>query len=232
MISSRSRSDIPAEADADLANPEVADLLASQALEPASDASEQRSAPRFTVLIRSAKLVSPESEYLCVMRDASESGVSVRLFHPLPQDVPLILEMPNGDQHPLERVWEEEGKAGFRFTAPVDIERLVESRSEFAKRAVRVRLQVPCDIVVGSRTVSGTICNLSQQGAQIWTRERLLLIQRVRILAEGMPEVAGKVRWRSNDNYGLSFEDTFQFAELAALAFDLQRQARPAAVRG
>lgn len=197
------------------------DIVPAEAL----DQGDQRSAPRFTLLIRSAKLVSADSEYLCVVRDASESGISVRLFHPLPPEVSLTLEMPNGDRHPLERVWEEPGKAGFRFTAPVDIGRIVESPSEYARRAVRVRLQVPCDILVGGRRVAATICNLSQQGAQIRTSERLSLIQRVGIIAEGMPEVAGKVRWRDNDHYGLSFEDTFQFAELAALAFDLQRDA-------
>lgn len=138
----------------------------------------------------------------------------------------MALEMPNGDVHPLERVWEEEGKAGFRFGTPVDIVRMVESPSLFAKRALRVRLQVPCHVLVGARKVAGTICNLSQQGAQIRTSEKLSLVQRVKIVADGMPQVAGKVRWRSNDNYGLSFEDTFQFAELAALAFDLQRDAR------
>jgi hypothetical protein len=214
----------------DSVDPQAAgDLASGEASAPdASKAADQRCAPRFTLLIRSAKLVSPDAEYLCVVRDASESGVSVRLFHPLPPAVPLTLEMPNGDRHPVERVWEEEGKAGFRFPAPVDIARIVENPSRFARRAVRVRLQVPCDLVVGSRMVPGTICNLSQQGAQICTAEKLLLIQRVKILAEGMPEVAGKVRWRSDDNYGLSFEDTFQFAQLAALAFDLQRAARPA----
>jgi hypothetical protein len=186
-------------------------------------AGDQRTAPRFTLLIRSAKLVSPVSEFLCVVRDASETGISVRLFHPLPPDVPLTLEMPNGDQHPLERVWEEEGKAGFSFTEDVDIGRIVESPSEFARRAVRVNLHVPCDLIADGRTVSAMIVNLSQQGAQLQTTERLSLIQRVRIVADGMPEVAAKVRWRSGDSYGLSFEDTFQFAELAALAFDLQR---------
>jgi hypothetical protein len=210
----------------DLATPSLATPDASHTGEPSPVSSaDQRVAPRFTLLIRSAKLVSADSEYLCVVRDASETGVSVRLFHPLPPEVPLALEMPNGDVHQLERVWEEEGKAGFRFGAPVDIARIVESPSRFAKRAVRVRLQVPCDVLVGVRRVAGTICNLSQQGAQIRTQEKLSLIQRVKIVAEGMPQVAGKVRWRSNDNYGLSFEDTFQFAELAALAFDLQRDA-------
>ena len=70
-----------------------------------------------------------------------------------------------------------------------------------------------------------TIHNLSQQGALIATPERLSLMQRVKIRADGMPEITGKVRWRRNDSYGLSFEDTFQFAELAALAFELRRSA-------
>ncbi len=189
------------------------------------DEAEQRSAPRFMLLIRAAKLISPAGEFLCVVRDASETGVSVRLFHPLPKDVALSLEMPNGDCLALERVWEEEGKAGFRFAGKVGIERIVDCPSRFARRAVRVNIEVPCDLLVGIRRVPGTIHNLSQQGALIATVERLSLMQRVKIRADGMPEITGKVRWRRNDSYGLSFEDTFQFAELAALAFDLRRSA-------
>ena len=78
---------------------------------------------------------------------------------------------------------------------------------------------------VGIRRVGGKIHNLSQQGALISTTEKLSLIQRVKIRAEGMPEIAGKVRWRRNDSYGLSFEDNLQFAELAALVFQLRRAA-------
>jgi hypothetical protein len=189
------------------------------------DGAELRSAPRFTLLIRAAKLVGSDCEFLCVVRDASESGVSVRLFHPLPPGMPLTLELPNGDRHLLECVWEESGKAGFRFREPADIERIVEGPSRFAKRAVRVNLEVRCLIEAGGRRFDGTLRNLSQQGAQICTGERLSLIQRVKLTAHGLPEIAAKVRWRRNDCYGLSFEDTFQFAELAALAFDLQRAA-------
>jgi hypothetical protein len=117
--------------------------------------SDQRCAPRFTLLIRAAKLISPEGEFLCVVRDASETGVSVRLFHPLPANVPLTLEMPNGDCLALERVWEEEGKAGFRFADQIDIERIVESPSRFARRAVRVNVDVPCELLVGIRRIQG-----------------------------------------------------------------------------
>jgi len=188
----------------------------------ATSGPEQRSAPRFTLLIRAAKLISADAEYLCIVRDASETGVSVRLFHPLPADCELALELPNGDRYPLERVWESDGKAGFQFSEPTSFERLVQSPSRFAKRALRVRLEVPCDLLVGLRWVGATIGNISQQGALVRTQERLSLIQRVKLRAEGMPEITAKVRWRRNDEYGLSFEDTFQFAELAALAFELQ----------
>ena len=201
------------------------DVTPPVAAPDADDEAEQRCAPRFTLLIRAAKLISPAGEFLCVVRDASETGVSVRLFHPLPADVDLSLEMPNGDCLALERVWEEEGKAGFRFADKIDIDRIVDCPSRFSRRAVRVNIEVPCDLLIGIRRVPATINNLSQQGALIATPERLSLMQRVKIRAEGMPEITGKVRWRRNDSYGLSFEDTFQFAELAALAFDLRRSA-------
>ena len=184
---------------------------------------DERSAPRFTLLIRSAKLTTADAEYLCVVRDASASGISVRLFHALPPDVPLTLELPNGDRHALERVWEEEGKAGFRFEKPTELERIVEGPSRFSKRALRVNLDMPCDIVGGLRRCKGTLRNLSQQGALVTTDDKLSLAQRVKLSARGLPEVTAKVRWRRNDQYGLSFENNFQFSDLALIVFNLQQ---------
>lgn len=203
-------------------DPRVADATVHD--EVAFELSEQRIAPRFTLLIRAAKLTSPDAEFLCVVRDASETGVSVRLFHPLPAGLEFTLELPNGDRHRLERVWETDGKAGFSFPEPVALERIVEARGGYAKRPVRLRLEVPCRMVAGLRRVPATIANLSQQGAQISTQEHLSLAQRVKLEIDGAPQITARVRWRRQDRYGLSFEDTFQFAELAALAFDLQRE--------
>jgi len=192
---------------------------------------DRRHAPRFALLIRAAKLTSADAEFLCVVRDASEDGVSVRLFHPLPLRVELTLEMPNGDRYPLRRVWEEEDSAGFRFREPVELDRIIEGPSQFPRRPVRVRIEVPCFLLLGSRRVRAMIGNLSQQGALIRTQEYLSLVQRIRVAVDGLPEIAARVCGRERDCYGLSFEDTFQFAELAALAFDLQRQRATIPVR-
>ena len=85
---------------------------------------EERATPRFTLLIRTAKLVCDSAEYLCVIRDVSAEGVSVRLFHPLPietEGVELVLEMQTGDCHPVTLIWQKPGEAGFQFVTPVDV---------------------------------------------------------------------------------------------------------------
>jgi len=185
------------------------------------DGSEQRVAPRFTLLIRTAKLICSSGEYLCIIRDASSTGVSIRTFHPLPH-AQFMLELPNGDQHVIERVWEEEGAAGFRFPVPVDIDRLLNNKSRFAKRAVRLRLQLPALISCHGRTAGVVVHNLSQQGAQIESPLHMAIDQKLRLEADNLPLIQASVRWRKGSDYGLVFDDTFQFAELARLAAQLQ----------
>ncbi len=186
------------------------------------DGEEQRIAPRFTLLIRTAKLICAQGEYLCIVRDASSTGVSIRTFHPLPQGVQLTLELPNGDRHPVERVWEKEGAAGFRFPVEVDIDRLLNNKSRFPKRAVRLKLQLPALISCHGRTAGVVVHNISQQGAQIESPLYLAIDQKLRLEADNLPIIQARVRWRKDANYGLVFDDTFQFAELARLAAQLQ----------
>jgi hypothetical protein len=186
------------------------------------DGDELRVAPRFTLLIRTAKLIGASGEFLCVIRDASSTGVSIRTFHPLPNNEQLTLELPNGDQHAIERVWERDGSAGFRFSVAVDIDRLLQNKSRFPKRPVRLKLQLPALISCHGTTAGVVIRNLSQQGARIESPLRLALDQRLRLEADNLPIIQASVRWRKDSEYGLVFDDTFQFAELARLAAQLQ----------
>jgi len=183
---------------------------------------ELRAEPRYTLLIRAAKLICASGEFLCIIRDASASGVSIRTFHPLPTGQQLTLELPNGDRHPIERVWEREGAAGFRFPVAVDIDRLLNSKSRFAKRPVRLRLQMPALVSCHGRTAGVVIHDLSQQGAQIECPLHLALEQKLRLEADNLPSIQAAVRWRSKSRYGLVFDDTFQFSELAQIAAQLQ----------
>src|SRR5688500_14235974 len=86
------------------------------------DPAEDRAAPRFTLLIRAAKLIAPPGEFICVIRDVSETGISLRGFHVLPAEEPLALELQTGEQLALEPVWARGLEAGFRFRGPVAVE--------------------------------------------------------------------------------------------------------------
>jgi len=196
---------------------------------PESPGSDQRAAPRFTLLIRAAKLVSAQGEFVCVIRDVSETGVSVRLFHALPACQSFALHMPAGATYEISPVWQRDNEAGFTFDAGVEVEKLVNESGEYPKRGLRLGLCFPVTINVLAGSFEALVENLSQQGARL-TCDRLLAIdQTVRLempdLAGKPREVRAKVRWRRDQQYGVVFDDTFTLGDFARLAALLQAPA-------
>ncbi|WAT17076.1 PilZ domain-containing protein [Aurantiacibacter sp. MUD11] len=193
---------------------------------PGSDVAgveEQRSSPRLTLLIRAAKVITAEGEFLCVIRDASETGISLRVFHPLPQGADIVVELQNGDRYLAEIVWQEEERVGMRFTAPADISRIIESPSRFAKRSIRLNVDARAVVTSLRGADNVVIRNISQQGASIECRTRYAIDERVKLKARGLAETSAKVRWRKDSMVGLAFEDTYQFGELARIVRMLGR---------
>lgn len=186
-----------------------------------------REAPRYTLLMRAAKLVGRDGEFLCVVRDASEGGVNVRLFHPLPENEFLQLEFPNGDRHQLELVWQLDDRAGLKFAHAADIGRLLEGPSRYSKRQIRVNLDMCVRLAAGLQASQGRLIDISQQGAKVLCGDRFAIDQRVKLSgangAASLPEVNAKVRWRRENAYGLVFEDTFQFGDLAHIVAKIQQ---------
>jgi hypothetical protein len=186
-----------------------------------------REAPRYTLLMRAAKLVSRDGEFMCVVRDASESGVNIRLFHALPENEFLQLEFPNGDRHRLQLVWQQDDRAGLKFVETADIGRLLEGPSRFTKRPIRVNLDMRVRLAAGGAMSDGRLIDISQQGAKVLCGDRFAIDQRVKLSGPsammGLPEVNAKVRWRRENAYGLVFEDTFQFGDLAHIVARIQQ---------
>ena len=184
--------------------------------EAVASAGEDRSAPRFTLLIRVAKLVSPRGEFIAVIRDVSDSGISLRGFHPLPA------ELQTGERHAIEPVWNRGNEAGFRFAGNVDIVRLIAEAGRYPKRQLRLEIGFEIELALLGRRIPATVSNISQQGARIACDERLAIAQPVRIVSAFLPEVRAKVRWRKDATYGLAFDDTFSLSELALFAAGAQ----------
>lgn len=200
----------------DIAMPETTDA-------PTDDA---RAKPRYTLLIRAAKLVSHHGEFVCVLRDVSESGVSIKLFHQLPHGDPIELHMPGGGVYELKTVWTKDNEAGFEFTKEVDIDRLINEAGEYPKRGLRLGLFMPIKVSTISGTHEGVIENLSQQGARFECEGLYAIDQTIKLTSEeagsSLRDVRAKVRWRRDNQYGVVFDNTLTLGEFARLAAKLQ----------
>jgi len=185
-------------------------------------AEEQRGAPRFTSLIRAAKLVCGQGEFVCVIRDVSATGVSLRTFHPLPTDAAVALELQNGESYELELVRSEGYEASYTFLEPIEVERLIHENWQFPKRALRLNIMLPLTVSALSGRAEAFTLNISQQGARIECDHVFAIDQRVTISCEFLPDIRCKVRWRKDANYGLVFEDTFALREFAMMAANVQ----------
>lgn len=186
------------------------------------DYADLRAAPRFSLLIRSAKLVYDNREYICVVRDVSASGVRLRVFHRLPAEALVTLELATGETFSIERVWEHEDHAGFRFVDPIDVQRFIVEAGPYPKRPLRLRMEFTAKITADSDPFTAKVRDMSREGARIDTGEMLAIGQKVKVAAKGLPPLTAIVCWRAVPAYGLAFQQSFTFEELAKLAARLQ----------
>lgn len=179
---------------------------------------ERRRAPRFTLLIQTAKLISRRGEFLCIVRDASAEGVRVHHFGHLPEEKFLEFELANGEGFPVELVWQDEEYAGLKFPNEVDLARIVKlSNDSMPKRRLRLRTVLEGTLSFGGLNVPVTIRNISQQGAGIECREKLAIEQLVRLETDELEPIFAKVCWRKEMEYGLVFEETLSYIRLARI---------------
>lgn len=185
-----------------------------------------RRAPRIKTLIRSAKLITKQGEFVCVVRDVSRTGVRVRLFHALPDEPQMALQMPSGSTYELRPVRQMENEAGFEFISEVDVETLVHEASDYPKRALRFSIFFPITVNAPDGRWEAVVENLSQQGARFECEGLFAIDQTLKLVgeegAEGFSEIEAKVRWRRDNAYGVVFDNTFSLNDFATLCMRLQ----------
>lgn len=197
-----------------------------------ANAADLRSDMRLALLIRTAKLTCRFGEFLCIIRDVSQGGVKLRLFHALPEGVPLHLELANGDSFAIEHVWQKDDEAGFRFRESIDIKKFIAESGRHPKRPLRLQLTCPATVHFDGKVYDATIRDVSRQGARIETLAPLALEQKVVLSSGQLPELEGTVRWRRNPDFGLALQHIFSFRELATTVARMQLAQRGLTMRG
>lgn len=193
-------------------------LNGSELTEPAQFQPDngQSEGPHFTLLFRTAKIIIDKREFLCIIRDVSPTGVRLQIFHPLPEAAAFLLELANGNRYPIELAWSDGDFADFRLANKIHLRRLIKDPdNRHAERQIRLRTLLRGVIKSDNRVIGIQFRDVSQQGACIECDEFLAIDQLVYIETAILPPLFAKVRWRKRPHYGLIFEQTFRFAELA-----------------
>ena len=178
---------------------------------------DARAAPRFTLLIRTAKLIVEDRQYLCVVRDVSATGASVRTFHPLAEGRRTTIEFDAGNPIAADIVWQNEKEAGFQFHCPINVDDIVMGLSDFPKRDLRFDVEHPVAVQFGGQSCDAQLTNISREGGLVRCDLPMALDQIVRLNGKGFGEIEARVRWRQDGFYGLVFDTTFSLADLAVL---------------
>jgi hypothetical protein len=174
-------------------------------------------------MLRSAKLIADGTEFLCIIRDVSETGVKLRLFHPAPHAAILMIETASGHHYPMQLVWEAKGEAGFRFLRPIDVDAFVSESGPYPKRPLRLRVHHPACVRWGKESHEATILDISRQGARISIPIKLALGQKFCLDARELPLFEATVCWRREPEYGLVFTQVMGLEELAQRAERMDR---------
>lgn len=183
---------------------------------------EKRAAERYTSLIRAAKLVCGQGEFVCVIRDVSATGVSIRTFHAQPTDAAVALELQNGESYELTKVRSRDFDASYKFAEKVDVDRLIQENWSFPKRQLRLNIMMPVTASTLTQKSNAFITNISQQGARLECDNVFAVDQSLRIENDFLKETRCKVRWRRDANYGLAFENFLSLREFGLLAARVQ----------
>lgn len=195
---------------------------------------DERATPRITLMLRAGKLIFGDAEVLCVLRDVSEHGLKVRLFHPLPKESGQVsLELGSGVRYAVEKVWEDADEAGFRFVdSSIELKELVDESGPYPRWHLRLRVEVPGVVKTLSGGAMCLVQDLSQLGALLICDPPLPLGARATVSGLSLPDLEGRIRWRRRDAHGLVFTCGFRLDELARLTAALQGdEASPAKAR-
>ena len=182
----------------------------------------KRLSPRVSLMIRTAKLIADDREYLCVVRNVSAGGLNVQIFHDLPEHTSLAVEFDNGENRAINLRWQSGDRLGCEFVTPIEDPATVVAQSGLRyRRQPRLQVAHDAELFASGRRIPIVLRDISQHGAGVDSDTLLMVGELVRIKSAILPPLFAKVRWRSHPRYGLGLEQVFSIAELAKLCRDL-----------
>ena len=178
---------------------------------------ERRRSERHLSLLRVGAVSIGDRRELCLIRNISAGGIMVRAYSQLKPGERISIELKQGD--PVKGVvqWVDDELTGIAFDSTVDILTLL-SPAEGATKPRMPRIEIDCAawIRVDGELHRIRATNISQGGLRAETPARLPLDADVVITLPRMAPIAGVLKWRDGEAYGIGFNKILALTDIVS----------------
>jgi hypothetical protein len=178
---------------------------------------ERRDGDRHVTLFRVGSLTIDSHRELCLIKNISAGGMSIRAYCAIPPETRLSVELKCGEQVSGIARWVDGDVVGIAFDEPVDVVDLL-ATSMKGPRPRMPRVEVDCLAWVreGADTHRVQACDISQGGVKVATDQDLGSGSEVVVSLAGLPPQSAVVRWRDSGYYGITFNKVIALPLLVA----------------
>ena len=192
---------------------------------------DRRNGERYLSLLRVGAMLIDGRRELCLVRNVSAGGMLIRPYSPISAGTAVTIELKHGETVSGIARWIEDGMVGIAFDQPIDVVALLTS-SEDGQQPRMPRIELSCTAwvredadIYRTRTI-----NISQGGMCVEGDPRLRVDVDVIVSLAGLGPLAGLVKWKEGDRYGIGFNRVLAVNELMSFLRQQQRFANRCAV--
>lgn len=192
---------------------------------------DRRNGERYLSLLRVGAMLIDGRRELCLVRNVSAGGMLIRPYSPISAGTAVTIELKHGETVSGIARWIEDGMVGIEFDQPIDVVALLTS-SEDGQQPRMPRIELSCTAwvredadIYRTRTI-----NISQGGMCVEGDPRLRVDVDVIVSLAGLGPLAGLVKWKEGDRYGIGFNRVLAVNELMSFLRQQQRFANRCAV--
>lgn len=192
---------------------------------------DRRSGERYLSLLRVGALVVDGRRELCLVRNVSAGGMLIRPYSPIAAGTSVSVELKHGETVAGVAKWIENGLVGVAFDEPIDVVALL-APQESGPQPRMPRIELSCTAwvredadIYRTRTI-----NISQGGMCVEGDPRLQADAKVIVSLAGLEPIAGWVKWKDGDRYGIGFNRILAVNELMGFLRQQQRFTKRCAV--
>ena len=192
---------------------------------------DRRKGERYLSLLRVGAMLVDGRRELCLVKNVSAGGMLIRPYSPITAGTPVTIELKHGETVSGVARWIEDGMVGIEFDQPIDVVALLTS-SEDGQQPRMPRIELSCTAwvredadIYRTRTI-----NISQGGMCVEGDPRLRVDVDVIVSLAGLGPLAGLVKWKEGDRYGIGFNRVLAVNELMSFLRQQQRFANRCAV--